>query len=156
MLACEIPLEGPLLAGKTAVVTAGAGAFGAANCELFAAEGAALVVADIHEQRTTELVERLASAGTKAVRALADVASRAGAEEVVKITFDNFGAADLLINGVGEAIGGIGPFKIAADGGTLAAGGWFQTTKRWTNQPLLTRHLEEDPAMNEARPPMVQ
>ena len=37
----------------------------------------------------------------------------------------------------------------------LPAGGWYRTTKRWTNQPLLVQHLE--PAgVNEGRPKPVQ
>jgi NAD(P)-dependent dehydrogenase (short-subunit alcohol dehydrogenase family) len=44
---------------------------------------------------------------------------------------------------------------VAADGGTLAAGGWFRTPARWTNQPLLTQYLEE-PQINASRPPAVQ
>jgi NAD(P)-dependent dehydrogenase (short-subunit alcohol dehydrogenase family) len=44
---------------------------------------------------------------------------------------------------------------IVADGGTLSAGGWYRTPKRWTNQPLLVQYLE-DPAANEKRPPAVQ
>jgi NAD(P)-dependent dehydrogenase (short-subunit alcohol dehydrogenase family) len=44
---------------------------------------------------------------------------------------------------------------VVADGGTLSAGGWFRTPKRWTNQPLLTQYLE-DPQLNESRPPAVQ
>lgn len=44
---------------------------------------------------------------------------------------------------------------VVADGGTLSAGGWFRTPKRWTNQPLLTQYLE-DPSQNESRPPAVQ
>jgi NAD(P)-dependent dehydrogenase (short-subunit alcohol dehydrogenase family) len=44
---------------------------------------------------------------------------------------------------------------IVADGGTLAAGGWYRTTRRWTNQPLLVQHLE--PAeVNEQRPKPLQ
>ncbi|WP_051265518.1 SDR family NAD(P)-dependent oxidoreductase [Nakamurella lactea] len=44
---------------------------------------------------------------------------------------------------------------IAADGGTLAAGGWYRTPQRWTNQPLLTQYLE--PAeVNDARPPSLR
>jgi NAD(P)-dependent dehydrogenase (short-subunit alcohol dehydrogenase family) len=41
---------------------------------------------------------------------------------------------------------------IAADGGTLAAGGWYRTPARWTNQPILTQYLE-DPDVNDGRPP---
>jgi NAD(P)-dependent dehydrogenase (short-subunit alcohol dehydrogenase family) len=44
---------------------------------------------------------------------------------------------------------------VVADGGTLAAGGWFRTPKRWTNQPLLVQYLEQ-PDINETRPPAVQ
>ena len=44
---------------------------------------------------------------------------------------------------------------IVADGGTLAAGGWYRTTKRWTNQPLLVQHLEPS-EINETRPKPVQ
>jgi NAD(P)-dependent dehydrogenase (short-subunit alcohol dehydrogenase family) len=44
---------------------------------------------------------------------------------------------------------------IVADGGTLAAGGWYRTTKRWTNQPLLVQYFE-DPAANEGRPANLQ
>lgn len=44
---------------------------------------------------------------------------------------------------------------VVADGGTLSAGGWFRTPKRWTNQPLLVQYLEE-PGINDTRPPMVQ
>jgi NAD(P)-dependent dehydrogenase (short-subunit alcohol dehydrogenase family) len=40
---------------------------------------------------------------------------------------------------------------IAADGGTLAAGGWYRTPARWTNQPLLTQYLEA-PERNADRP----
>jgi NAD(P)-dependent dehydrogenase (short-subunit alcohol dehydrogenase family) len=44
---------------------------------------------------------------------------------------------------------------LVADGGTTAAGGWFRTPERWTNQPLLVQYLE-DPSMNEGRPPSVR
>jgi NAD(P)-dependent dehydrogenase (short-subunit alcohol dehydrogenase family) len=45
---------------------------------------------------------------------------------------------------------------ISADGGTTAAGGWFRTPKRWTNQPLLLQYFDEDPSVNDTRPPSVQ
>ena len=45
---------------------------------------------------------------------------------------------------------------LITDGGTLAAGGWYRTPKRWTNQPLLTQYIEEAPALHEARPPSDQ
>jgi 2-hydroxycyclohexanecarboxyl-CoA dehydrogenase len=44
---------------------------------------------------------------------------------------------------------------IVADGGTLAAGGWFRTPVRWTSTPLLHQYFE-DPAINAARPRTLQ
>jgi 2-hydroxycyclohexanecarboxyl-CoA dehydrogenase len=45
--------------------------------------------------------------------------------------------------------------SVVADGGTLSAGGWYRTPRRWTNQPLLVQYFE-DPAVNDGRPPMVR
>lgn len=45
--------------------------------------------------------------------------------------------------------------SIVADGGTLSAGGWYRTPRRWTNQPLLVQYFEE-PGVNDERPPMVR
>jgi NAD(P)-dependent dehydrogenase (short-subunit alcohol dehydrogenase family) len=45
---------------------------------------------------------------------------------------------------------------IIADGGTVSAGGWYRTPKRWTNQPLMVQYLEDDPSINDSRPPLVQ
>lgn len=44
---------------------------------------------------------------------------------------------------------------IAADGGTLAAGGWYRTPARWTNQPVLTQYVEP-PEVNDTRPPSLR
>lgn len=278
------------------MVTAGAGAIGAAVCELFADEGADLVVGDVNGERTEAVVEKVKAKGRQAVGVVGDLTTKEGMDQLVKASYDSFGGADILINGIGEAIGGIGAFEdnteeqwqrlyevnllhvirathaflpemrkrgwgrivsyssvegvrsapwfavytafkgainsftrslavdiarygilmnsvaidktkafqtgfyelppeyarlvgtwipagrygegediakatlflasdlntwvvghtLLADGGTTAAGGWFRTPKRWTNQPLLTQWLEDDPTLNEARPPMVQ
>jgi len=44
---------------------------------------------------------------------------------------------------------------VAADGGTLAAGGWYRTRTRFTNSPLLVQWLE-DPEVSAKRPPALQ
>lgn len=63
-------------------------------------------------------------------------------EEVARIAV--FLASDLNSWVVGDTI--------VADGGTLAAGGWYRTPERWTNQPLLTQYFEP-PETNSTRPP---
>ncbi|HVX21622.1 MAG TPA: SDR family oxidoreductase [Acidimicrobiales bacterium] len=42
---------------------------------------------------------------------------------------------------------------LVADGGTLAAGGWYRTPTRFTNSPLLVQWVENDPEANARRPP---
>jgi hypothetical protein len=43
--------------------------------------------------------------------------------------------------------------SIVADGGCLAAGGWYKTPNRWVNSPLLVQYFEDDPeAAAAARP----
>ena len=43
--------------------------------------------------------------------------------------------------------------SIVADGGTLAAGGWYRTPSRWVNSPLLLQYFEDDPAAAAAARP---
>jgi NAD(P)-dependent dehydrogenase (short-subunit alcohol dehydrogenase family) len=44
---------------------------------------------------------------------------------------------------------------LLADGGTIAAGGWYRTPARWTTQPLLHQYFEP-PEANDARPRPLQ
>jgi len=47
--------------------------------------------------------------------------------------------------------------SITADGGCLAAGGWYRTPTRWVNSPLLVQWFEDDPvAAAAARPPTLR
>ncbi len=47
--------------------------------------------------------------------------------------------------------------SIAADGGCLAAGGWYRTPTRWVNSPLLVQYFEDDPeAAGATRPPTLR
>jgi 2-hydroxycyclohexanecarboxyl-CoA dehydrogenase len=289
-------IDGKLLEGKVAVVTGGAGGIGGAICTLFAEHGADVVIADIDRGRTREVAKGVRKHGRRAVSVVADLTKKRGVDRLVKATAEQFGRADILVNGLGHHLSTGGPFEnsteaqwqalyevnllhvfrvtqafvpgmkkrgwgrivnfssvegvrsapalavyasfkraidgftkslavdlarhgilvnalgvdktkayqvgfyelppeyeklvetfipaghyaegldvakvalflasdlntwvvghtVIADGGTLSAGGWFRTPKRWTNQPLLTQYIETDPAINERRPPMVQ
>jgi 2-hydroxycyclohexanecarboxyl-CoA dehydrogenase len=285
-----------LLSGKVAVVTGGAGAIGGAICDLFAAEGADVVVADVDPKRTRETVAGVRAHGRAGIGVVGDLTRRATVDRLARRTLDRFGHADILVNGLGHHLGTAGAFEdsseaqwqalyevnllhvfrvtrafipgmkergwgrivsfssvegirsapalavysafkravdgftkslavdlarhgilvnalavdktrahqvgfhelpeeyqrliptwipagryaegadvaraalflasdlntwvvgqtLVTDGGTLSAGGWFRTPKRWTNQPLLAQYLEDDPTINEGRPPMLQ
>ena len=43
--------------------------------------------------------------------------------------------------------------SITADGGCLAAGGWYRTPTRWVNSPLLHQYFEDDPEAAAAQRP---
>ena len=285
----------PLLAGRVAVVTGGAGGIGAAICRVFAGHGADVVVADVDRDRTRAVAAQVRQVGCRALPVVSDLTTRAAVDRLVMRTLAAFGRADILVNGVGHHLRTHGKFEdsteeqwealyrvnllpvfrvtrafvpgmkergwgrivnfssvegirsapalavysafkrgvdgftkslgvdlarhgilvnavavdktrsyqggfyqlppeyerlvptwvpagryadgedvaravlflasdlnswvvgqtLVADGGTLSAGGWLRTPRRWTNQPLLVQYLE-DPAINEGRPPFVQ
>jgi 2-hydroxycyclohexanecarboxyl-CoA dehydrogenase len=287
---------GPLLEGRVAVVTGGAGGIGDAICRTFAAHGASVVVADNHAERAAATAAAVRARGVGALAVTADLTSADGIESLRTQALDTFGQVDILINGLGHHLGVHGPFEdnreeqwqglyevnllhvlrasqafipgmrqrgwgrivnfssvegirsapdiavytafkgavdsftkslgvglassgirvnaiavdktrayqvnhyalpaeyerfvptwipagrygegddvagvalflasdlaewvvgqtLPADGGTLAAGGWYRTPTRWTNSPLLTQYVETDPSINAARPRSLQ
>ncbi len=285
-----------LVAGKTALITGGAGAIGAASAVRLAAEGADVVIADRAADRVEATVSAVEALGRRAVGVVADLTEAGAVEAAVATTNDELGSVDILVNALGEHLALAAPFEttdeegwdalyrvnllhvlrackavlpgmkargwgrivnfssvegirsmphavpytafkgaidsltkslavevagagirvnaiavdktkahqvnfydlgeeydrhvpvwipagryaegddvasvvlflssdlcdwvvgqtIVADGGTLAAGGWYRTPTKWTNSPLLLQWFEDDPAINAARPRQVQ
>jgi NAD(P)-dependent dehydrogenase (short-subunit alcohol dehydrogenase family) len=98
------------LDGKVALITGGASGMGRVACELFAAEGARVVVADVTEAGE-EVVTAIRSVGNDAVFARADVASADDCAAMVAIAMQHYGGLHVLYNNAG-----IFP---ADDGGTI-------------------------------------
>ena len=86
------------LKGKTAIVTGGASGIGRAICELFAAEGARVVIVDINSAGGEAVRADICAAGGEAVFVAADVAVEADVERAVQTAVDTFGAVNVLSN----------------------------------------------------------
>ena len=87
------------LAGRVAIVTGGESGIGRAICELFAAEGASIVIADLSPGDAAESISK--RGGGAAVQVQADVRSQRDARRVVGEAVRRFGGVDILCNNAG-------------------------------------------------------
>jgi NAD(P)-dependent dehydrogenase (short-subunit alcohol dehydrogenase family) len=88
-------------ADQVAIVTGGAHGIGRACVEAFAAEGAAVVIADIDDQDGEKAARALAGQGGRARFIRTDVGDAAQAQRLVDQTLQAFGRVDVLINNAG-------------------------------------------------------
>ncbi len=86
------------LAGKAAIVTGGASGIGAATLRRFAAEGAAVVCADLDADGGTRVVAEIAAAGGSAAFHKTDVGVLAELEAAVALAVERFGGLDVMHN----------------------------------------------------------
>jgi meso-butanediol dehydrogenase/(S,S)-butanediol dehydrogenase/diacetyl reductase len=89
------------LTGRTIVVTGGASGIGAAIVRGCAAEGAAVVVADLDLDRGAEVASAVTAAGGTARAVRVDVADRASVREAVAVAVQEFGRLDVFFNNAG-------------------------------------------------------
>ena len=86
------------LQDKIAVITGGANGQGAAEANLFASEGAAVLIADIREDLADDVVSNIESLGGTAQFVYLDVRNDQQWEELVENTVKEFGKIDILVN----------------------------------------------------------
>jgi NAD(P)-dependent dehydrogenase (short-subunit alcohol dehydrogenase family) len=100
-----------LLDGKIAIITGAGNGIGRAHAHLFAKEGAKVVVNDVGGARdgggqgesspAEAVVKEIVQAGGAAVASHDSVATREGAEAIVKAAVSAFGRVDVLVNNAG-------------------------------------------------------
>ncbi|MFF8613657.1 SDR family NAD(P)-dependent oxidoreductase [Streptomyces sp. NPDC015350] len=89
------------LAGKVCVITGAAHGIGEATAELFAREGARLVLTDRDAGALAEVVARLAGEGFGTVAVTGDVSDPGDARAMIAAAVDQYGRLDVLVANAG-------------------------------------------------------
>ncbi len=92
------------LDGKTAIVTGAASGIGKRIAEVYAANGAAVAIADINLDAANATAKELVDRGGKAMGVRMDVTDEAGVDAGVEAVVRQFGAVDILVSNAGIQI----------------------------------------------------
>jgi 3-oxoacyl-[acyl-carrier protein] reductase len=90
-----------MLAGKTAIITGGSKGIGKAIAELFASEGASVVLTARGQQALDETVAGIKEAGHNAIGIAADINSTEDCKNVFATAIKEFGQVDIVVNNAG-------------------------------------------------------
>jgi len=86
------------LEGKVAIITGGASGIGRATCQLFAREGARVLVVDINKPRAEEVAHEITQHGGLAAAQTADVSQERDVEQMVSRAVELWQRVDILVN----------------------------------------------------------
>lgn len=89
------------LTGKVAIVTGAASGMGKAIAQLFAAEGAKVVVSDLTLEGATAVVDEIKADNGTAFAIAANVAKEEDVQALVDTTIAEYGTLDILVNNAG-------------------------------------------------------
>ena len=89
------------LADKVAIITGAAGGMGRVAAELFASEGASIVVTDVAAKEGEETVSAIRDAGGNAIFVQTNVAIEEEVRHMVNVAVETFGHVDILYNNAG-------------------------------------------------------
>ncbi|MEO9058453.1 MAG: SDR family NAD(P)-dependent oxidoreductase, partial [Ktedonobacteraceae bacterium] len=89
------------LADKVAIITGSAGGMGKVAAELFAKEGASVLVTDVAAREGEETAQAIRDAGGRAIFVKANVAQEDDVKHMVNAAIEEFGRVDILYNNAG-------------------------------------------------------
>ncbi|MEV0622712.1 glucose 1-dehydrogenase [Nonomuraea sp. NPDC050404] len=91
-------MAGQRLNGKVVLITGATGGLGTATAELFAREGARLVITDVAEGPLRDLAGRIEALGAEVIAAPLDVSSVPQWDDVIDLVRNRFGTLNVLVN----------------------------------------------------------
>lgn len=86
------------LDGKVAIITGSAMGMGAATAELFAQEGAKVIIADFNKEKGLAQTEKIRAAGGEVTFCDVDVSNEEQVKHLVEFTVKTYGRLDVAIN----------------------------------------------------------
>ena len=89
------------LKGKVAIITGSTSGMGRATAELFAKEGAKVVVTGRNEERAKEVVNKIKAEGNEAIYVIADMSNMDEVKKIFDKTIEAYGTVDILFNNAG-------------------------------------------------------
>ena len=89
------------LEGKVAVVVGGGGVLAGGMAQGFAGAGAQVAVVDLNEEAAKTRAAAICAERGKAIAIKADVTKKADLENALRVTLNNFGQVDILLNAAG-------------------------------------------------------
>lgn len=103
------------LEGKVAIITGGNSGVGAATAELFAKEGAKVVITARREPQLEEIAQRIRANGGEVTVVRCDVSKVEEVEAMVNKAVETYGRIDILVNNAGVLEAGLKPIESCTD-----------------------------------------
>ena len=103
------------LDGKVAIITGGNSGIGACAAEMFAKEGAKVVISARRAEQLESVAEKIRSAGGEALAVPCDISNQEQCKKVVGKALEAFGTIDILVNNAGVVDSGIEAIEKVTD-----------------------------------------
>lgn len=103
------------LEGKVAVITGGNSGIGECTAEMFAKEGAKVVISARRVSQLETVADKIRAAGGEVLVVPCDISKKEQCAEVVAKTVETFGKLDILVNNAGVVDSGIEPIEKVTD-----------------------------------------